>query len=311
MTKPEDNRQLTVIIPVYNRRNIIGRTLDSLAGQTACREVGFIFVDNSSDDGTPDVIREWMDRNPEIPSRLLFEREKGAPAARNLGFRNVDTPWVMFFDSDDIMLPEHLETVLASIKENPDADIIGWGIDQQLASGRWKRTRFSVRNPMRGHLVHAILATQRYAVKSSFFRKSGGWDNSVRGWNDYELGVRLLVLNPALVGIDGRIPQVKTYFSDISITGKSFSDNPDKWEHPLNLIERTLESYGPEYIRWVDYRRAVLAAEYRREGDRGNARRLLGEAKKNLPFAATLIYAHHLLFHRGAHILARIILGNR
>lgn len=282
------------------------RTLNSVAAQTARHEIEIIFVDNNSTDGSPEAIKEWITRNPEISTRLLFENKKGATAARNKGLEAVKTPWVMFFDSDDEMLPNHICLILKAMSENPDADIIGWEINQQLPSGKRIKAQFTTLSPMQAHLVHAILATQRFAAKTELVRSAGGWDETVEGWNDYELGVRLLLKNPKMVKIHTDEPQVVTYFTENSITGRTFSDNPEKWEHSLDTIEKHLRPAAPEYLPWIAYRRAVLAADYKREGDSPNASRLLSKAKESNPLLSTLVYLHHRFIHRGAYLIARI-----
>lgn len=296
------------MIPVHNREAIVCRTLDSVAANTASREVELIVVDNNSTDGSADEIRRWMSHHPEICTTLTNCPRPGATAARNTGLSMVRTPWVMFFDSDDVMLPRHLENILKTVRMNPDAELAGWEINQQLPSGRRLRAKFTTVRPMTAHLIHAILATQRFAARTELIRNAGGWDETVRGWNDYELGVRILLQKPKMIKVDVPVPQVITFFTEQSITGRTFSTDPDKWEHSLDTIEEHLKVSAPQYLPWIAYRRAVLAADYRREGDGANAERLLRSAAKTKPAAAKIIYLHHRFIHRGAYLIAKLLL---
>src|SRR5688572_20285417 len=91
--------QVTVVIPTYNRAADLERTLHSLAAQTVARDLRVVVVDNSSTDGTGDVVgriaAEWG-------GRLGYVRKepKGPASARNAGLALVRTPFVAFIDSD-------------------------------------------------------------------------------------------------------------------------------------------------------------------------------------------------------------------
>lgn len=304
---PDRSNILTLVIPVFNRADIIMRTLDSVAAQTAADRVEIIIVDNNSSDNSIAVIQKWIKDNPSLNVRTAVQKKKGATAARNLGLDMTVTPWVMFFDSDDVMNPGHIESILDAIGDNPDAELIGWEVDQQLPSRKRNIGRFTTYNPIENHLIHTILATQRYTVRTDLIRSVGGWNEDVEGWNDYELGVRLLLMKPRMVKIETENPNVIIYFTEESITGNNFSGNPPKWEHALELIENYLAKDAPVYLHWIEYRRAILAAEYRKEGDKENARRLLAQACGKHCIRPRIVYLHHLILHRGAHLTERLL----
>ncbi len=300
-------KMITIVVPVINRAGLVERTLDSIARQ---RLDGFkiVVVDNGSTDSTLQTVSRWIashDRNGNFS--VITELTKGAPAARNAGLKCVDTPYVMFFDSDDEMLPGHLEMVAKGVAENPDADILGWNVDQQLPTGRRQTGRFDDHTPLFRHLVHSILSTQRYVARTELVRHVGAWNESVRGWNDYELGVRLLLESEKIVKLNaGNKPTVKINFTCESITGTSFSTDCDKWEHSLDLIEHTLKERFQKALPWIGYRRAVLAADYLRELNVKDCFRLLRKAiGSDSPELLTLIlFFNHLIFHRGSWIIA-------
>lgn len=264
---------LTVVIPVYNRAGIVTRTLASVHSQNL-DDTAIILVDNNSTDGTYGLLASWCDsmRQAGHDVTLLSESRPGAPAARNRGLEAAESPWVMFFDSDDEMTPGHIEGVADCIREHPAADIIGWEISQQLPSGRRHKGRFATRRPMWNHLMHGTLSTQRYAARTELVREAGAWNPEMRGWNDYELGVRLLVRQPRMVKLPGE--RVVTHFTCESITGSRYSDDPQKWERSLDAVDATLRDAGCPSV-WTDVRRAILAGRYHREGAAAEARRLM------------------------------------
>lgn len=125
-------------------------------------------------------------------------------------------------------------------------------------------------------------ATQRYAMRTDLFMRSGGWNTAIEGWNDIELGTRLLMLKPKVVKAAGK-PTIE-YFAHVdSITGANFISGADKWEGALDAIESNVGS--SRYRRWVNLRRALLAGTYAMEegmlglpGENARSTRLLSRA---------------------------------
>ncbi len=79
---------LTIIIPVHNRKELVGRTLHSLEAQTA-RPLDIILVDNNSSDGTREELTRWQSSldAPDFTIRVLDCDTPGAAAARNKASR--------------------------------------------------------------------------------------------------------------------------------------------------------------------------------------------------------------------------------
>jgi glycosyltransferase involved in cell wall biosynthesis len=100
---------ISIIIPVYNRANLLPETLNSIMVQTFT-DWECILVDDHSTDDSYAVMEEYQNKDPRIKaySRPL-EFKKGANACRNYGFSKSTASHIKWFDSDDIMLPNHLE----------------------------------------------------------------------------------------------------------------------------------------------------------------------------------------------------------
>ena len=299
---------LTVVIPVYNRADIVGRTLQCLSEQDT-RDFALILVDNNSQDDSLKVLQTWKNENPDIDCAILSEKKPGAAAARNCGLRNVTTEYVLFFDSDDVMFPEHISSAIRLLKTNPNVDILGWDINIQLSSGKYKKGRFYVKNPLVNHLIFSSISTQRFAVKTSFINSVGGWNEKVRLWDDYELGVRLLLAKPIILKRKGNIA-VTTYFSEESLTSHTFLDNKENWEYPLNLISCHLKRSSGSILPWVGYRKAILAAEYLSEGSCIDAERIMNEISESglNKRLAKLIFLCHKIFKRFSWIFPYLFL---
>lgn len=307
----EQEHLITIVIPVYNRELTLMRCLGSLAEQSGIDSCRIIIVDNNSTDASAALAAQWRDSHPDLAVSLAGEVRQGAAAARNTGLAMTETPYVMFFDSDDVMLPGHISRLLSAIAENPDVGIFGWDICCQLPDGRLYRAPFRCRRPMRDHLIHSSLSTQRFAAKTELVRRAGGWDTALTGWDDYELGVRLIALSPRIVALpDEGNPLVRTYFTDDSITGAKFSVAPHKWEDALARIERTVAVTCHRELGAVAFRRAALAGLYAREGAADDGRRLLATATAGGfgRIKARAVYETARLFGKGTRVLAWLML---
>lgn len=286
---------LTVVIPVYQRARQIEETLASLVAQSV-RPGELILVDNGSTDDTPEVLRR---RAADMAAagwrvRVLTERRRGAAAARQCGLNAVVTPYVMFFDSDDIMPSGHIESALRDIVLHPEADLWVWGIGYESEGRRIGARRVRPRHLLHNHMVQGLLCTAAYVVRTAIIRRAGGWNPAIGGWDDWELGLRLL-LNGARVSVDPR-PRLYVRVQEKSISGLGYLHRAGDWERTLDAVERTAESAADPktrltLLRLVAYRRVNLAAHYAHEG-----RPDLGEALlRSALTAATLSRRHRLL----------------
>ncbi|PVW16456.1 glycosyltransferase family 2 protein [Marixanthomonas spongiae] len=107
---------ISIIIPTHNRAHLIGETIESIQNQTY-KNWECIIIDDGSTDHTESLIAEYCAAD----SRIQYYKKpnnfpKGPSAARNYGFKKSKGGYINWFDSDDIMHPEKLETDLKHIQ---------------------------------------------------------------------------------------------------------------------------------------------------------------------------------------------------
>lgn len=299
---------LTIVVPVFNREHLVRPTLDSIAAQTL-RPLRIILVDNNSTDGTLETLRQWK-REVETPTfavDILSETTQGAAAARECGLRQVTTEYTMFFDSDDLMAPVHAALAVDAFRRNPDVDLIGWDVSVGNASGRFvgKVMRFYDTDVQWHNIMHGSLATQRYAARTSLFRHAGGWNPEVRGWDDIELGLRILSGNPKILKLTGEPTVIWRAHKD-SISRQDFASQSDVWEHALEVMRA--ESH-PRLRRYVGLKVAILAGDYAKEGESAKASALLSRLLAEEPSAGSrvLLRLAYALQRSGLRGVARLL----
>ena len=267
---------ISVVVPVWNRKNLIERCLDSILNQTV-KPYELIVVDNGSTDSTYEVVEEWMNRNSssEITFKLLRETKRGACAARQKGLENIEGNYVSFFDSDDAMLPDMIKEVSEILNPYPETDIVCWKCRIHHLDGTKRVLPFIPDNPIEGHLIHTLLRPQGYITRREFLINAGGWTKPVEVWNDLELGLRLLLQNPKIIGINKVLAEI--YSQENSITGIDFTSKQGKWERTLEEMKRVNEEHKEDkkISRILNYRKIILAAHYYHEGNHKGADNLL------------------------------------
>lgn len=286
---------ITIVIPVHNRAGIVGATLRSVEAQTF-RPLRVIVVDNGSTDNSREVVEQWAAgaRTDMFAIDLLSEPTPGATAARNRGMAEVKSEYIMFFDSDDIMHPDHVARAMNGFRSRKRPDIVGWDVTIHTHGGAIRKGMFSASAPLWHNIMHGSMATQRYAARTGLIRRAGGWNTAIRGWNDIELGARLLNLHPKILKLSGP-STVDVMQQEVSITGTDFTRGAGKWESSLDAISATLNT--PRQRRWVRLRRAHLAGLYAAEGS--------GELAGNL-MAKTLTEEPSWLYRRLLTLTARL-----
>ena len=285
--------EVTIIIPVYNRASVVPATLQSVVEQTH-RPLQVVLVDNDSTDDTLRVLETFKKEHPGEGFEVVITSESHhtAGAARNRGFEHATGEWVMFFDSDDLMEKDLVESYVKVIekakKKGRQLDLISAKSTLVFPDGGQRPAPFHKRDLFANHILHAQLATQRYAVRREFFAATDGWNINLPGWNDWELGLRLLLARPQVAYLGGKSRIIINHNGADSITGTEFHSRHGQWENVIDIMKNEMRCSQLKHKvrlrleRLLEYRRMVLAAQYEREGCADLAKPLCREAYQKL-----------------------------
>ena len=105
---------ISVVIPSYNRKDFLKRSIDSAINQTK-KPLEVIVVDDGSTDGTETMIKSDYDF-----VKFIKQKNKGVSAARNIGIKVSIGEWICFLDSDDEWKEDKLEKQIIAVKCNPN-----------------------------------------------------------------------------------------------------------------------------------------------------------------------------------------------
>lgn len=193
-----DSHLFTVIIPTYNRANMIRESLDSVFNQTY-RPIELIVIDDGSNDDTLSLLNTWAKEHAyykDFTFHYYTQENAGACAARNYGIRMAQGEYIQFLDSDDLLHPERLERIVRVFNET-SCHYVYTGFDGFCGKcGQVVETRIpeSGDNPLslfcQGRLW---VNTLMFAWKSAFLRQVGYWNINLPIYQDYEIIIRTLI----------------------------------------------------------------------------------------------------------------------
>lgn len=231
-----------------------------------------VVVDNGSDDGglTLNACHDFAAEYNGDDFRVVVaeEHKPGASAARNRGLAIAEGEWVSFFDSDDLMSPEFISEMMATADN--DTDVVA--ATTRIETGGKLRVRKVPRtDSATDQIVVGQLATQGMIVRRSFLEKAGGWSEELPRWNDWELGLRLL-LSGARLKWNTLRPYHRILSHRDSITGSGFAGQSARLLPALSAARRDiLRLAAPAQHRHLFHALALRAWIYsgvlRHDGD--------------------------------------------
>jgi len=122
--------KISVIIPVFNAQVSIYSCLQCLLKQERMPDE-ILLVENGSTDRSVEIIEEFINKNNDIPIRLLREEKKGPGNARNKGIREAKGDIIAFTDSDCMAEHRWIKNIEKAFNDHPGLDAVG-GVDEPL-----------------------------------------------------------------------------------------------------------------------------------------------------------------------------------
>jgi len=120
------NIKVSVIMCAYNAELLLPRSIESVLGQSL-RELELIIIDDASADSTPNIIREFLEKDGRVVS-LRNDTNLGPAVSRNRGIKIARGRYIAVQDADDISIEERLLKQYTFLENNPDLFLVGGGM---------------------------------------------------------------------------------------------------------------------------------------------------------------------------------------
>ena len=185
--QPTSVNKLSVIIPVYNDPDNLGKCLDSL-DRSRFKEFQLIVVDDGSEVSCEHVAADRCDEF------IRLEQNGGQSAARNLGAGQATADHLLFLDSDIMVEPDTLDRVLQEFGQHPDIAALFCSFQHDTP----QKNFFSQFKNLQHHFTHQVSRPDAVtfcggfgAIRSEVFFGIGGFQENLRFMEDVDMGYRL------------------------------------------------------------------------------------------------------------------------
>lgn len=186
---------ISVVIPAFKAELLIARTIQSVLSAGVQPENIFVIEDGIFDD-TSKVLEQFDGIN-----HIFYEKNEGAPFARNLGLSKVKTKYVMFIDSDDFVSENLIYGLVTAAQEiNADITFGPWRYDGDNISNKkiHKPPTMSPQNWIFYWLNTSFVPTCSVLWKTSKVREIGGWNETLNKNQDGDIAIRGLMNTSSL-----------------------------------------------------------------------------------------------------------------
>lgn len=183
---------VSVILPTYNRADILGDAVRSVLAQTY-EDFELLIVDDASTDNTDDIVAEFGDSRIQY---LKHDINRGASAARNTGIEAARGSYIAFQDSDDEWFSEKLAKQMSVFdRSSSEVGVVYTGI-WRTVNGEKRYLPYPAIDPKEGDIQDSIqrqnfIPVQVAVVRRECFERVGTFDEETPPIDDWDLWLRI------------------------------------------------------------------------------------------------------------------------
>ena len=285
---------VSVVIPAYNRADVLPRTIESVLSQNY-EDFEVIVVDDASTDDTEAVVSSYDDDRLRY---LHHDENRGANAARNTGVRAATGTYVSFLDSDDEFRPENLAVTTAVLERRPDCAGVFTSF-RSVRNGRVENVSVAQPGEMSFERIcseNAIGGFSCVSFRADVFDSVGLLDESLRSSQDWDFFIRVIE-NHRMVGIDEVLAIHHLHEQRISSNKRRKFDGQ----------ERFLEKHGDKLTRLgkanLQYARGFVHTDH---GEYDEAARAFKTAFRQYPYDPWYYY-HYFTARCGGSVFSNAL----
>jgi len=246
---------VSVIIPTFNRLNLLKETVESVRRQTF-RDFEIIVVDDGSMDGTS----EWLKTQSDV--RSLSQENRGIATSRNNGAALASGSWLAFVDHDDLWAKDKLAIQVQFVKNNPEVAMVAarhvrlGKRYRDTAQPKWKKGDLFIET-----FSESFIHTSSVMICKDVFNKIGGFSPRYRFADEFDVWLKIARDHP-IAYVDKPLVFIRFYESNTSHnrvgvrtdTYDILMKHYDPQRIPRHVFLRTLSDHD------ISFGRAYLAA---------------------------------------------------
>ncbi|WP_158824942.1 glycosyltransferase family 2 protein [Mucilaginibacter lacusdianchii] len=188
--------KVTIIVPTYNRADLIGETLNSVR-QQLYTDWECVIADDHSTDDTAGIVEQYSNTDKRF-KYFLNQRTKGAQGARNTGIDKATGEFVVFLDSDDLLADNCLLNRIAFVEQHPDLDFYCFATGVMDKKPFDRAVIWNYLNTEDDDLIRFLRQDMPWHTSGVLWKKDtlvdlGGWDEAVFSWQDWDIHLKSLI----------------------------------------------------------------------------------------------------------------------
>lgn len=214
---------ISLIIPLFNREDIIRETVESVLKQTY-QDFELIIVDDGSSDGSAAIVKTYLS-----DKRIKFFKRSnkflpGGNGARNYGFEIAKGDYIKWLDSDDLLAPECLEEQMNIIKNAENKIDVVFCRSKTFSiekSGRLKWGRFwhsnyptneeSVQQILNSFIIGEFRFSNNDGLWDKKFLKTAPYNEKLKNSQEWLMIIEALTLKPNIYFLDKTLVYIRTH----------------------------------------------------------------------------------------------------
>jgi len=228
--------KISVVVPCYNQGKFLSEALDSVINQTM-KEWECIIVDDGSSDNSIDIAKKYSTKDSRI--QYVHQENVGPSAARNKGVTLTSAPLIFFLDGDNKIHPELLKLGVKYMNSHKDCVLF----NSRATYFGDKAGDFTLQYTSYKDLLVGNSIDCACIVRREDFNRIEGFDEKLRGYEDWEFFIRLLYHND------------KIYQEPRHLFLYRISDNPNSVNlyAKANNDEKTMYIYRKHIDKYEEY----------------------------------------------------------
>lgn len=217
---------VTVLMTVYNGGEYLKQAVQSVLDQSHC-DFEFLIINDCSTDNTLEILESFQDERIKIHNN---EINIGQTKSLNFGLKAASGKYIARMDADDIAFPNWLEYQVKFIEENPECVVVSTKaavIDSANRIVKILNSAVSFEDVILKSLIAAPINHVGSLFQKDIVLNHGGYDESFKIAQDYELWVRLLGRQCRIVSTDEILIAIRVHEQSISIIEKEITSRPE------------------------------------------------------------------------------------
>ncbi len=240
---------ISIITPLYNREAFIEETIESVRSQKNVHWE-YVIVDDGSTDASIEIVENYTRKDFRIKLYKRNRLPKGACTCRNIGIKEAKGKYIIFLDSDDLLLPFNLEQRVHVFKSKPLLDFHVFQVHR--FKGDMSLLKHWNTNSYQDHLSRFLQVDPVWHTSGPIWKRKSllnnglFFDESLQVWQDLDYHIQALIKNMTYkINFDYPADVLYREHTDESISQKGY--NKQQRDSQFHLIRKTFPNLAQKY----------------------------------------------------------------